>query len=356
MGETVMSIKIHQPRDTVSLSPAAGGRFNTYRYSTLLTVMMTLTSFTAFGVTLPLLPSPPQTYSLPVNYVSVSTTAEFIAAFTSATAEDIVLHDGIYENIGAVSAGAARRIWAQTLGKAVIKFGLGFSVSGCEVHGITFNVDSSSRTTPGAIIDGTVNEAEWAGARVLGYGNIFKSGFNYGPSDFGAEFRLLWDEQNLYVALEVVDDVLKTDGTMEPFHDDELEMFIDFNNTKSAAVNSAEVSHFAARYDGTAMVEVANRLAGVTVQSVSGAGGYTIELKFPWANFSLTPAAGKVIGFDIASNERDYDFREGTRQGFSQLCDSQTSDRLLSDNFQTLARLLPDFGGRIKYREQELSC
>lgn len=105
---------------------------------------------------IPELPAPPGKYKIPKSTVSISSSIDFISAFTSSEQKDIVLEDGIYLNNGPVTAGSNHRIWAKHSGKAIVKFGLAFTGikdnKGGEVHGIRFELDSSIMASAGSII------------------------------------------------------------------------------------------------------------------------------------------------------------------------------------------------------------
>ncbi|NLM35002.1 MAG: hypothetical protein GX206_06135 [Clostridiales bacterium] len=85
------------------------------------------------------LPKPPKSYQLPSEYILVDNTEAFIKAFKSTVPQNIVLEEGVYVNTTSVTAGAPHKIWARSLGGAVLKFGLKLRGDGSEVHGICFD-------------------------------------------------------------------------------------------------------------------------------------------------------------------------------------------------------------------------
>ena len=101
-------------------------------------------------------PTAPQPYTLPANAVHVNNTADFIKQFTSSSAKDIVLENGIYDNPAPVMAAAPHRIWAAQLGGARLRFGLAFesnfSSAGAAVHGLTFDITNPATTSSSAVI------------------------------------------------------------------------------------------------------------------------------------------------------------------------------------------------------------
>lgn len=109
-------------------------------------------------------PKGPQPYQVSATAIQVSSTAEFIRLFTSSTATDIVLSDGLYDNASPVKAGAAHRVWAEHVGDARLSFGLEFdsnqSGPGAAVHGLVFDIKNrSAGARDGPIDDPEVGRA-----------------------------------------------------------------------------------------------------------------------------------------------------------------------------------------------------
>jgi Domain of unknown function (DUF1083). len=78
-------------------------------------------------------------------------------------------------------------------------------------------------------IDGLANDAAWANAEWLPLDQIWIGG-PLSPGDFSGRYKLLWDENNLYVLAEITDDALvdtHEDGLSRYWDDDCLEIFVD---------------------------------------------------------------------------------------------------------------------------------
>ncbi|TYK66397.1 sugar-binding protein [Colwellia echini] len=87
-----------------------------------------------------------------------------------------------------------------------------------------------AKKTPQAIqIDGLANEASWQLASWQQIDNVIL-GENLTKDDFSAQYKIMWDEQQLYLLVEITDDVL-FDQHADPrylyWDDDALEIFID---------------------------------------------------------------------------------------------------------------------------------
>ena len=144
-------------------------------------------------------------------------------------------------------------------------------------------------------IDGVLNEAAWqlnnsAAKSVIGTAN--------NNITFGA----LWDNNNLYIAAKVLDNMLNNDSP-DPWNNDAIEIFIDANNNKLSTYDGFDNQFIKAwnnssLFSKTAVTGVQHAWAAIT-------GGYTIELSIPWSQLGITPTAGIQIGFDIANDDDD---------------------------------------------------
>jgi len=162
-----------------------------------------------------------------------------------------------------------------------------------------------------AEIDGIKDEEYNAGSPILvlkfiqgieGEENVFEGAT--------AKAWVLWDENALYVYMEVSDSVLSAASTTV-YMQDSIEVFIDENNNKTTSYEPD---------DGQFRVSFENKQSFGSTGSVKGfesaaqiiEGGYAVEVKIPYQ--SLTPQDGTIIGFDLQVND---DQGSGTRDSIS---------------------------------------
>ncbi len=145
---------------------------------------------------------------------------------------------------------------------------------------------------------------------------VINPGFE--DEDLSATFKMLSDENNLYVLVEVVDDQLQgLENPDNPWLDDCVELFIDANNTKGAGYefdgdtpvdfqlafvyNSTTV--FKGYMDGkSANTDIETK---VTYETGTTSDGYWVEILFPWDALDVTVNSGDLFGFDIGVNDDD---------------------------------------------------
>jgi len=126
-------------------------------------------------------PVPPSTYSLPSGAVRVTNISELKTALKGSN-KNIVLANGIYDAGTYLNADGAHNLYAEHLGKAVLRSGLvvgsNYTAGGGIIRGLTFDVSSSSETYNGIILQnwgpGGVNmrvlDCVFRGNRVIKYG------------------------------------------------------------------------------------------------------------------------------------------------------------------------------------------
>ena len=137
-----------------------------------------------------------------------------------------------------------------------------------------------------------------------------------------ATFRLLWDESALYVAAEVRDTMLSAIGSGhdgELWDADGIELMIDPTHARAATpglddrhvVVTAAGDLLEARGAGANEDRsvVMGSTYGVntngTVNSGAPAVGYRVVAAVPWSGIGVQPAAGALMGLDVALNDLD---------------------------------------------------
>jgi hypothetical protein len=113
-------------------------------------------------------PAPPSPYEIPASGVRITTSAQLRAVLSRSQPTDVVLADGVYDGSRPFLNPNGHRLYASSLGGAVLRAGLSLGgnagPSGGAVHGIVFDVRDPEKTVEGAEI------AVWGtatGARVL---------------------------------------------------------------------------------------------------------------------------------------------------------------------------------------------
>ena len=128
--------------------------------------------------------------------------------------------------------------------------------------------------------------------------------------DLSASFKTLWDNQALYLLVDVVDDKAVKDS-VEFWLDDAVEVFIDADNSKSGVYGDKDYQyHFT--WEGSQFTSASskgesrfNKLEGVVSTAVTTGKGYRFEIKFPWSTLGVRPRPGLKIGFDVHVDDDD---------------------------------------------------
>lgn len=117
-----------------------------------------------------------------------------------------------------------------------------------------------------------------------------------------ANAKLVWDEENLYVYMDVTDSVLNSENA-NAHEKDSIEVFIDENNHKSTAYEEDDKQYRINYLDehsfnGTKCLEE-NMKSKVTLTDK----GYTVEAAFAWTD--VEPTADMKIGLELQINDAD---------------------------------------------------
>ena len=118
----------------------------------------------------------------------------------------------------------------------------------------------------------------------------------------------MWDENNLYLLVEVTDDILRHDTGPDDWYDsDSVEVYIDATDSKSAQYGETDYQ-YGFNWDKTSpqMRELMHaRTNGVQYALVTTDAGYRLVVKFPWSTLGAKPSAGAKIGLDVQVNDND---------------------------------------------------
>jgi len=133
------------------------------------------------------------------------------------------------------------------------------------------------------------------------------------PEDCSGIWRALWNEEALFVLVEVTDESLTNDsgGGGSKWNDDSVEVYVDGDNSKKTSPDTNDHQYTfwwgdevydepSAIHNGEASLE------GVEYAVKTTANGYTLEVKLPWLSvMGKAPTPGQKIGFDVWINDDD---------------------------------------------------
>ena len=170
-------------------------------------------------------------------------------------------------------------------------------------------------------IDGDLTEWEGIEAQAISSGQIWSGALPGGDADCSATFRAAYDQANLYLAVDVRDDVvvcnIAPDDVKGHWRSDAVEVCIDPSGLSDNTLTVFKAGIFpgttasreprAAR-DADARQGVIEKTApGMRLASRFTGHGYIIETAIPWADMpgGSAPSAGAVIGFNVVVYDGD---------------------------------------------------
>lgn len=142
-----------------------------------------------------------------------------------------------------------------------------------------------------------------------------------GTMDVESLWRIGWDDQHVYLAVAVTDDIhVQTREAKFAYLGDSLELQFDTNIQADygPGVNSDDYQYVVSpgnfsdrapgsfRFRGDAQGVMNDFIgSGARVAAIKTAEGYNIEMAIPWTDLGLQPTAGLVIGAAFSINDLD---------------------------------------------------
>ncbi|MFJ5761646.1 endo-1,4-beta-xylanase [Neobacillus sp. NPDC093182] len=160
------------------------------------------------------------------------------------------------------------------------------------------NQGSAVSGTP--VIDGTV-DGVWSNATELPINR-----FQMAWQGANGVSKVLWDNENLYVLIQVSDSQLDK-SSPNPWEQDSIEVFVDENNAKTSSYEDGD-GQYRVNFDNETSFNPVRVGEGFESATKTSGIGYTVEVKIPFK--TITPDNHSKIGFDVQVN----DGKDGARQ------------------------------------------
>ncbi|MFK5879461.1 MAG: sugar-binding protein [Flavobacteriaceae bacterium] len=164
-------------------------------------------------------------------------------------------------------------------------------IIGLLISAMSYSQLTVKKVTSEVALDGLLEETFWD----------ISTQITIGSSNNTANFGVLWDDNYLYVGVDVEDTTLCT-NKRQGFYDDGIEICIDGNNSQGTSFDSYD-RIFVKPIRSYWIQEMEQRYSGVIHKWIETTNGYSMEFAIPWTNFNVTPTAGTDIGFNIVVND-----------------------------------------------------
>lgn len=116
-----------------------------------------------------------------------------------------------------------------------------------------------------------------------------------------AKFRVLWDEDSIYIWAEVYDSLLNKDNT-NPWEQDSIEFFVDEDNAKKTSYDSNDAQYRVCFDNRQTFGSGASKEYFVTATKITDF-GYIVEAQVKMKSKNLKEE--DIIGFDVQVNDAD---------------------------------------------------
>ena len=169
-------------------------------------------------------------------------------------------------------------------------------IIGLLISGLSYSQTTVKKVTSEVAIDGQLEESFWDISHQLA--------ININSCNNTAKFGVLWDDNYLYVGVNVFDGTFCTNGR-QGWYDDGVEIYIDGNYSQGNNFDQYD-RRFVKPVKSYWIQEAELNNEGVIHRWIETSGGYSMEFAIPWDNFNISPSAGMNIGFNVAINDDDY--------------------------------------------------
>ncbi|MBN1597545.1 MAG: cellulase family glycosylhydrolase [Bacteroidales bacterium] len=164
------------------------------------------------------------------------------------------------------------------------------------------------RTITAPKIDGKIDKV-WEAYDVIPVTNTIY-GEETSKEDISANYRIIYNADNLFVLVEVTDDILLKNERAGSYHNDGVEIYIDPQNEKPEYYNEGQ---FMFRHVwNTDKITTERGVAGEGIQSAwkNTDKGYVMEFAFPWKSIGGFCDNCRFMGFDVQVNDNDVKRRD----------------------------------------------
>jgi len=166
--------------------------------------------------------------------------------------------------------------------------------------------------------------------------------------DLEYTWKALWDTDNLYLFIDVIDDTLVLDGTATSWEDDQIELWLDGDGSMNTTYDGVNDWGFGFQYDpvdvfafpteGHGMDSTA--LATIQRGMVVTDKGVALELAIPLATVGIAPGYGTDIALEVDYNDDD----DGGTRDIKGKCFDETDGTWGNPSLMNKARF---FGGQL---------
>ncbi|WP_018344135.1 sugar-binding protein [Cytophaga aurantiaca] len=153
-------------------------------------------------------------------------------------------------------------------------------------------------------IDGTI-DALWSNFNSVSIAKN-NTGTVSSTADLSGNWKAAWDATNLYVLVQVTDDVKRNDAGTDVYNDDGVEVYIDMGNSKSTTYGTNDQQYTFRWNDATAAYEInGHSVTGITKSITNTATGYIVEVRIPWSTMGGTASVNAIEGFEVMISDDD---------------------------------------------------
>ena len=145
------------------------------------------------------------------------------------------------------------------------------------------------------------------------------------PRDLTARWRANWDNKNLYIWVDVVDETHISDSK-ELWADDSIEIYIDADASRSETYDEFNDYHLTFRL-GDPKISIGGKTPKEGIKDIQysmrqNPQGYQLNVKIPWTVLHVRPTPEHTLGFEIQINDDDNGYSRDAKISWSSNTDT----------------------------------
>lgn len=153
------------------------------------------------------------------------------------------------------------------------------------------------RATGKITLDGKIEESDWKL-------DLAATKITEGTQDNVVKFGWLWDNNYLYIAVDVVDDKWNI-SLPNSFNNDSVEIFVNPSNDHKQGYGDDDKQLFAGYVNNDTTKFYPNTRGVVNTAYQRNDHGWTCEISIPWSTIGKDPVDGLKMGIDIVVDDND---------------------------------------------------
>jgi len=156
--------------------------------------------------------------------------------------------------------------------------------------------------------------------------------------DLSGSFRLAWDNDNLYICVSILDDLIRFYSEIS-YGSDGIELFFDGDNSKTGTYDGINDIYLMINYNSSTYEDInvyygsgsswGFNASGIDFAKVNTEHGWNLEISLPLQDLKINAENNQIFGFDIQYDDNDTGWRDHILKWWTYSDDTQYNPALM---------------------------